>query len=387
MSTTAPTRPAATAWGLGLKRAAAAMAAVLLLALGAAQPAQAQSRLKDIVDVEGVRDNVLVGYGLVVGLNGTGDTINNAPFTQQSLYGMLERLGVNIRGTTLTTKNVAAVMVTATLPPFAAQGTRIDVQVGTLGDAKSLQGGILVGTPLLAPDGDVYAVAQGPVAISGFTAQGAAASVTRGVPTAGRIAAGALVERTVDFRMSDMQALHLALHNPDFTTAKRVADAINAAIGTGTALAMDPSNVTVNVPAGRKADLVGFMRDIEQLRVAPDNPATVVIDEASGVIVMGENVRINTVAIAQGNLTIKITETPQVSQPGPLSNGTTATVPRTNIQVDDGQGKKLAILPSGVSLQDLVQSLNALGVSPRDMISILQSIKAAGALQAELKVM
>ncbi|TWB16738.1 flagellar P-ring protein precursor FlgI [Nitrospirillum amazonense] len=374
-----------TALGRALKRAAVVLAAVL--ALGAAQPAGAQSRLKDIVDVEGVRDNVLVGYGLVVGLNGTGDTINNAPFTQQSLYGMLERLGVNIRGTTLTTKNVAAVMVTATLPPFAAQGTRIDVQVGTLGDAKSLQGGILVGTPLLAPDGDVYAVAQGPVAISGFTAQGAAASVTRGVPTAGRIAAGALVERTVDFRMSDMQALHLALHNPDFTTAKRIADAINAAIGMGTAMAMDPSNVTVNVPAGRKADLVGFMRDIEQLKVAPDNPATVVIDEASGVIVMGENVRINTVAIAQGNLTIKITETPQVSQPGPLSGGTTTTVPRTNIQVDDGQGKKLAILPSGVSLQDLVQSLNALGVSPRDMISILQSIKAAGALQAELKVM
>ncbi|MEA1650609.1 flagellar basal body P-ring protein FlgI [Nitrospirillum sp. BR 11164] len=374
-----------TALGRALKRAAVVLAAVL--ALGATQPAGAQSRLKDIVDVEGVRDNVLVGYGLVVGLNGTGDTINNAPFTQQSLYGMLERLGVNIRGTTLTTKNVAAVMVTATLPPFAAQGTRIDVQVGTLGDAKSLQGGILVGTPLLAPDGDVYAVAQGPVAISGFTAQGAAASVTRGVPTAGRIAAGALVERTVDFRMSDMQALHLALHNPDFTTAKRIADAINAAIGMGTAMAMDPSNVTVNVPAGRKADLVGFMRDIEQLKVAPDNPATVVIDEASGVIVMGENVRINTVAIAQGNLTIKITETPQVSQPGPLSGGTTTTVPRTNIQVDDGQGKKLAILPSGVSLQDLVQSLNALGVSPRDMISILQSIKAAGALQAELKVM
>ncbi|WP_044559268.1 flagellar basal body P-ring protein FlgI, partial [Azospirillum sp. B4] len=185
----------------------------------------------------------------------------------------------------------------------------------------------------------------------------------------------------------DMQALHLALHNPDFTTAKRIADAINSAVGTGTAMAMDPSNITVNVPANRKADLVGFMRDIEQLRVAPDNPATVVIDEASGVIVMGENVRINTVAIAQGNLTIKITETPQVSQPGPLSNGTTTTVPRTNIQVDDGQGKKLAILPSGVSLQDLVQSLNALGVSPRDMISILQSIKAAGALQAELKVM
>ncbi|TWB63325.1 flagellar basal body P-ring protein FlgI [Nitrospirillum viridazoti] len=374
-----------TALGRALKHAAVVLAAVL--ALGAAQPAGAQSRLKDIVDVEGVRDNVLVGYGLVVGLNGTGDTINNAPFTQQSLYGMLERLGVNIRGTTLTTKNVAAVMVTATLPPFAAQGTRIDVQVGTLGDAKSLQGGILVGTPLLAPDGDVYAVAQGPVAISGFTAQGAAASVTRGVPTAGRIAAGALVERTVDFRMSDMQALHLALHNPDFTTAKRIADAINAAIGMGTAMAMDPSNVTVNVPAGRKMDLVGFMRDIEQLKVAPDNPATVVIDEASGVIVMGENVRINTVAIAQGNLTIKITETPQVSQPGPLSGGTTTTVPRTNIQVDDGQGKKLAILPSGVSLQDLVQSLNALGVSPRDMISILQSIKAAGALQAELKVM
>ncbi|MDE1147670.1 MAG: flagellar basal body P-ring protein FlgI [Azospirillaceae bacterium] len=370
-----------------LARAAAALALTLVVALGAAQPAGAQSRLKDIVDVEGVRDNVLVGYGLVVGLNGTGDTINNSPFTEQSLYGMLERLGVNIRGTTLTTKNVAAVMVTATLPPFAAQGTRIDVSVGTLGDAKSLQGGILVGTPMLAPDGDVYAVAQGSVAIAGFTAQGASASITRGVPTSGRISSGALVERTVDFQMADMQALHLALHNPDFTTAKRISDAINTAVGAGTALAVDPSNVVVNVPANRKADMVGFMRDIEQLRVAPDNPATVVIDEASGVIVMGENVRINTVAIAQGNLTIKITETPQVSQPGPLSGGTTTTVPRTNIQVDDGSGKKLAILPSGVSLQDLVQSLNALGVSPRDMISILQSIKAAGALQAELKVM
>ncbi|MDG5493486.1 flagellar basal body P-ring protein FlgI [Niveispirillum sp. BGYR6] len=368
---------------------------MLLLALVAALTvmltpgtAGAQSRIKDIANIEGVRDNMLIGYGLVVGLNGTGDTINNSPFTEQSLIGMLERLGVNVRGDTIRTKNVAAVMVTATLPPFSSQGSRIDVSVAAMADAKNLLGGTLLVTPLLGADGEVYAVAQGAVAVGGFSAQGAAASVTRGVPTNGRIAGGAIVEREIDFALSDLPYLRLSLRNPDFTTAMRTAEAINQQFGRNTAKALDPAAVVIDVPMARKADLVSFIRDVEQLRVQPDQTARVVIDEASGVIVMGENVRISTVAIAQGNLTIRITETPQVSQPGPLSQGgQTTVVPRTNIQVDEGADKKLAVMPSGVSLQELVNNLNALGIGPRDMISILQSIKAAGALQAEIEVM
>ncbi|MQP66316.1 flagellar basal body P-ring protein FlgI [Niveispirillum sp. SYP-B3756] len=368
---------------------------MLLLALVAALTvmltpgtAGAQSRIKDIANIEGVRDNMLIGYGLVVGLNGTGDTINNSPFTEQSLIGMLERLGVNVRGDTIRTKNVAAVMVTATLPPFSSQGSRIDVSVAAMADAKNLQGGTLLVTPLLGADGEVYAVAQGAVAVGGFSAQGAAASVTRGVPTNGRIAGGAIVEREIDFALSDLPFLRLSLRNPDFTTAMRTAEVINQQFGRNTAKALDPAAVMIDVPMARKADLVSFIRDVEQLRVQPDQPARVVIDEASGVIVMGENVRISTVAIAQGNLTIRITETPQVSQPGPLSQGgQTTVVPRTDIQVDDSADKKLAVMPSGVSLQELVNNLNALGIGPRDMISILQSIKAAGALQAEIEVM
>jgi len=367
-------------------RALAALLALGMLLLPAAA-AQAQSRIKDIADVEGVRDNMLVGYGLVVGLNRTGDTINNSPFTEQSLIGMLERLGVNIRGETLRTRNVAAVMVTATLPAFATQGTRIDVNVATLGDAQNLQGGTLLVTPLLGADGEVYAVAQGSIAVSGFVAQGAAAQVTRGVPTSGRIAGGAIVEREIAFALQDLPYLRLALRNPDFTTAKRVSEAINRTFGQPVAAATDPASVVIDVPMPRRGDLVGFLRDIEQLRVTPDQPARVVIDEASGTIVMGENVRISTVAIAQGALTISIREGALVSQPNPLSPGETVVVPTTDVQVDQGAGKKLAIMPAGVSLQELVQSLNALGVTPRDMITILQAIRAAGALQADIEVL
>lgn len=365
------------------------VAAILTgLTLMAPDIAHADSRIKDIANVEGVRDNMLIGYGLVVGLNGTGDTINNSPFTEQSLIGMLERLGVNVRGDTIRTRNVAAVVVTATLPPFTSQGARIDVSVAALSDAQNLQGGTLLVTPLLGADGEVYAVGQGAVAISGFAARGAATSITRGVPTSGRIAGGAIVEREIDFQLSDLPFMRLALRNPDFTTAVRVADAINRQIGPGTAKAVDPTSVMINVPPQRKTDLVGFLGEVEQLTVRPDQPARVVIDEASGIIVLGENVRISTVAVAQGNLTIKVTETPQVSQPGPFSQGgQTTQVPRTNVQVDTGDDKKLAVLPSGVSLQELVNNLNALGVGPRDMISILQSIKAAGALQADIEVL
>ncbi|WP_431857976.1 flagellar basal body P-ring protein FlgI [Azospirillum sp.] len=362
-----------------------ALAAGLALALTA--PAAASSaRLKDILDVEGVRDNMLIGYGLVVGLNGTGDSLNNSPFTEQSLIGMLERMGVNTRGTNLRTKNVAAVMVTATLPAYAAQGTRIDVTVSAMGDAKSLLGGTLLVTPLMGADGEVYAVGQGPIAVSGFSASGQGASVTRGVPTSGRIASGALVEREIQFALAELPVLRLSLRNPDFTTAQRVALVINQQLRGNMAQATDPSSVLLTVPPARRGDVVGLLTEIEQLRVTPDQVARVVVDEKSGVIVMGENVRISTVAIAQGNLTIRITETPQVSQPGPFSNGQTAVVPRTDIQVDDQSQNRLAVMNSGVTLQELVQSLNALGVGPRDMIAILQSIKAAGALQAEIEV-
>ncbi|MBK4720291.1 flagellar basal body P-ring protein FlgI [Azospirillum sp. YIM DDC1] len=370
-----------------LLRAAAMLAALAAALLALSAPASASSaRIKDVVDVEGVRDNMLIGYGLVVGLNGTGDSLNNSPFTEQSLVGMLERMGVNTRGTNLRTKNVAAVMVTATLPPYSAQGTRIDATVSAMGDSKSLLGGTLLVTPLLGADGEVYAVAQGPIAVSGFSAQGQGASVTRGVPTSGRISSGAIVEREIQFSLAELPVLRLSLRNPDFTTAQRVATAINIQLRGNRAQATDPSSVLLSVPEARRGDIVGLITEIEQLRVTPDQVARVVVDEKSGVIVMGENVRISTVAIAQGNLTIRVTETPQVSQPGPFSQGETAVVPRTDIQVDDQSNNRLAVMNSGVTLQELVQSLNALGVGPRDMIAILQSIKAAGALQAEIEV-
>ncbi|NNG04285.1 MAG: flagellar basal body P-ring protein FlgI [Inquilinus sp.] len=373
---------------MAILRAATLAALVAPVALaGLPDIAAAASRIKDIVDVEGVRDNLLVGYGLVVGLNGTGDSLNSAPFTEQSLVGMLERLGVNVRDEDLKTDNVAAVMVTATLPPFSRQGSRIDVAVSSLGDADSLLGGQLLVTPLLGADGEVYAVAQGPLSIGGFSAQGAGETVTQGVPTAGRIAAGAIVEREVPFDLDGLGIVHLSLRNPDFTTARRVMDAINRAVGARIALAIDPATIRLDLPRESGNDVVGLLTRIEQLTVEPDQVARVVIDESTGIIVMGENVRISTVAIAQGNLTVRITETPVVSQPGAFSDGTTEVVPRTEISVDDGEGSKLGILATSVTLQELVQSLNALGIGPRDMIAILQSIRAAGALQAEIDVM
>lgn len=372
-----------------IRRFILSLAAVaVVLALIAPGPASARSRIKDLADFEGVRDNLLVGYGLVVGLNGSGDTLTNSAFTKQSLIGMLERLGVNTRDDTLKTSNVAAVMVTSTLKPFARQGTRLDVTVSALGDAKSLIGGTLLVTPMVGADGEVYAVAQGQVAVGGFAAGGAAASVTKGVPTSGRIANGAIVERELPFRMVDMKSVWVALRNPDFTTSRRIAQAINKFIKSPVALPLDPGTVRIDVPKQYPGGAVALLTDIEQLRVNPDQTARVVIDEQSGVIVMGENVRISRVAIAQGNLTIRITETPQVSQPNAFSNtGNTQVVNRTDVEVDEQNDRKLAVLKSGVSLQELVNGLNALGVGPRDMITILQTIKAAGALQAEIEVM
>ncbi len=367
------------------------LAALLMAAtfLGPQNAARAEAepgvRIKDIADVEGVRENQLVGYGLVVGLNGTGDKLDSNVFTKQSLIGMLERLGVNTRdqASSLSTKNVAAVMVTATLPAFARTGSRIDIAVSALGDAKDLAGGTLLVTPLLGADGEVYAVGQGALTTGAVAARGAAASVTRNIPTSAKISNGATVEREIPYRLGEHPDVHLALRNPDLTTARRIAAAIEHAVGPGIAHATDPRTVMLDLE-GR--DVIDALTRIGEVYVEPDSPAIVVIDEASGTIVMGANVRVSTVAIAQGNLTIRVTETPEVSQPGPFSNGTTTVVPRTNVQIDDGKDKRLGILHANVTLRDLVASLNALGVGPRDMISILQAIKAAGALQADLVV-
>lgn len=400
-----------------------AFLALAMLCMADASPATAMSRIKDIVDFEGIRDNMLVGYGLVVGLNGTGDTLNEAIFTRESLIGMLERMGVNARDASLRTNNVAAVMVTATLPAFARQGGRIDVTVSTLGDSKSLLGGTLLVTPLQGADGEVYAVAQGTVATGGVSAKGQGASVTKGVPTAGRVADGAIVEREVGFELDKMHSMNLMLRNPDLTTARRVAEVIDAHLQSPSAQAIDPSTVVLNIPAKFQGDLVTLLTDIEQLRVEPDEVARVVIDEANGIIVMGESVRISTVAVSQGNLTVRVTETPQVSQPNPFSaagstapavntitapgetrnepqvpsragvqfapsgGASTVVVPRTNIQIDEQQQRRMTVLQAGVSLRELVDALNALGVGPRDMINILQAIKTAGALQADIELM
>jgi flagellar P-ring protein precursor FlgI len=361
------------------------VAAVLTL-LGSALPGHAASRIKDLANVEGVRQNQLIGYGLVVGLAGTGDTINNSPFTRQSLQAMLERLGVNIRGQTLRTGNVAAVMVTANLPAFSTQGTRIDVTVSALGDAKNLQGGVLLVTPLLGADGNVYAVAQGSLAIGGFQAEGDAAKIVRGVPTTGRIANGAIIEREIEFALNRLGQVRLALRNADFTTSKRIASAINDFIGTPTAEPVDSATVQITVPKPYQGNVVALLTEIEQLQIEPDLPAKIVIDERSGVIVMGRDVRVSMVAVAQGNLTVTISESAQVSQPNAFSRGQTRTAPRSRIGIQE-DGKKLAVVRDGISLQQLVDGLNALGIGPRDLISILQAIKASGAIQADIEVM
>ena len=360
--------------------------AVLVVFAAASTPAAAKSRIKDIVSFEGVRENQLVGIGLVVGLNGTGDSLRNIPFTQQSLQSMLERLGVNTRAATnIDTKNVAMVMVTANLPPFAGSGAQIDVSVSTMGDAKSLLGGTLVMTSLQGPDGEIYAVAQGTVQTGAVSAQGASgSSITRGVPTSGRISDGAMVEREVGYQLSKQGKVHLTLRNPDFDTSKEIAQAINARYP-GSAVQENNSSVVVTPPAGQS--LVEYLTVIGDLPVEPSQIAKVVIDEINGVIVMGQDVRISTIAIAQGNLTISVQETPKVSQPAPFSQGQTVVTPSSQVKVDEEKGKKFMVMPAGASLSGLVKGLNALGVSPRDMISILENIKRAGALQADMEVM
>ncbi len=364
----------------------AALALIITLSGIYSLPAWGSSRIKDIADFEGVRDNQLVGYGLVVGLNGTGDNIKSIDFTKESLISMLDQIGINARGGQIKSKNIAAVMVTANLPAFSRQGSRIDVMVSALGDAKNLQGGTLLATPMVGADGEVYAVAQGQIAVGGVAAQGANQSLVKGVPTSGRIANGAIIENEIPFKLEDLDVIRLALRNPDFTTSRRVADAINAMLGTTAAKAIDPATISMKVPSRYKGKIVDLMTKVEQLQVQPDQMARVVIDESSGIVVIGKDVKINRLAIAQGNLTIKITDVPYVSQPLPFSNGETVTGVNSIVDVNESIDTKLSVLNTGVNLQELVDGLNTLGVTPRDLISILQAIKASGALQADIEV-
>ncbi len=357
----------------------------VLVTLTAALPVAAQVRIKDIASFEGVRENQMIGYGLVVGLLGTGDKLTNSPFTREAIKGMLERLGVaNLEDAKLKTKNTAAVMVTAKLPPFARRGSTIDVSVSSLGDATSLRGGTLLVTPLSGADGEVYAVAQGSIATSGYLAQGNASTVVEGVPTTARIDNGAIVEREVGFELSQLDSFRIALREPDFTTATRIGDAVVEAIGPGAATVLDPGTVEVRLTG--KASMPNVVATIENLLVQPDTAARVVVDDKSGTIVIGSNVRISQVAISQGGLTVRIRERFNVSQPEPISiGGTTVVVPETKIDVTEAESK-FTILEGDVSLQDLVDGLNAIGVGARQTIAILQAIKAAGALHADLEI-
>ncbi|QDY70068.1 flagellar basal body P-ring protein FlgI [Qingshengfaniella alkalisoli] len=342
-------------------------------------------RLKDIVEFDGVRGNDLIGYGLVVGLDGTGDGIRNSPFTEEIMSNLLERLGVNVSGEDFRPKNVAAVFVTATLPPFARVGSQIDVTVSAIGDASSLLGGTLVMTPLNAADGEIYAVAQGTVIAGGATAEGVGATTTIGVPTSGVLPSGARVEREVDFDFTELDALRLALRNPDFTTALLVENAINRQFP-NSAEALDAGTVRVSIVGAQAGSPARTIAVMENIRVEPQQKAKVVVDQRSGTIVMGADVRISRVAVSQGNLTLRVREDPLVVQPNPFAEGETVVVPRTTAEIEEEDGTGLAEVPDGTNLSEVIAGLNALGVSPRNMIDILKSIKAAGALHAEFIV-
>lgn len=373
-----------------MKRYLTALMAAMALVLPTLSLADTnQVRVKDIADFEGVRTNTLIGYGLVVGLAGTGDSSNSVPFTRQTLVNVLEKMGVNSKEqeNSLRMKNVAAVMVTAELPAFARQGSRVDVNVASLGDADSLEGGQLLATPLIAADGNTYAIAQGPIILGGFTASAESGSVSKNHATAGRIAGGAVVEREVGFELADLDRLRLMLRNPDFSTANRIASALNTTFAEPVAIARDNGTIDINLPARYRAELVPTIDRIGHIMVSPDDTARIVVDEKTGTVVVGEDVKISKVAISHANLTIRITEAEDVSQPNPLAQGTTAKTKRSDISVEETHNGGFKSLDSGVSLATLVDSLNKLGVSPRDIISILQTIKASGAIQAELKLL
>jgi flagellar P-ring protein FlgI len=351
-----------------------------------AQQAFGTSRIKDVTSIEGVRDNQLIGYGLVVGLQGTGDGLKNSPFTEQSMRSMLDHLGVNVSPGAIKGKNVAAVVVTATLPPFVRQGEQIDATVSSIGDSSSLAGGILVMTPLTGVDGQAYAIAQGPVAVAGFSATGAAEKLTQGSPTSGRVSNGALIERELSADFNGLQSITLEIRNPDFSTAVSIADAVNAYSRKRfkETIAIEKDLRTVFVRCSKKISVSRLVSEIGELQVKTDVPARIVIDEKSGTIVIGKDVKLSTIAVTHGNLTVRVTESPQVSQPEAQSDGDTVVVPSTKITAKQDGGKVSII--EGPSLQTLVDGLNQIGLKPDGMIAILQAIKTAGAIQGELIV-
>lgn len=384
---------------------AARMAAIALAAFAWLAGEAGATRLKDISTLEGVRANQLIGYGLVVGLKNTGDKSYKSPFTIQTLLSMLERLGTTVDVRQLVdprlgvsdvrqlrdvrVENVAAVMVTGELPPFAKQGSRVDITVSSLGDARSLQGGTLLLTPLKAANGDIYAVAQGPVSVGGgYFETARTASLSKNHPTVARITNGAVVEKEVEFDFSKEAVLAFALYEPDFTTSLRVVQAINTALGADAAKALNAGVVQVTVPAQFANNKVEFVSTIENLEVQPDEAARVVLDERTGTIVVGEQVRVSKVAISHGNLTIKIEDSSKVSQPAPLSGGQTVAVPSALMSVEEigGKSSRVTVFDSGVSIGDMVKALNAIGVKPRDLITIFQTLKSAGALRARLEI-
>lgn len=362
------------------RRVLAFALSVCLLA-GAAESA----RLKDMASVKGVRANQVIGYGLVVGLRGTGDR-QGARFTTQSLRSLLSKMGIAIDPSAIRVANVAAVMVTANLPPFARTGAKIDAVVSSIGDAASLEGGMLLMTPLLGNDGEIYAIAQGAVAVGGFSVEGGGAAVSQNHPTVGTLVGGAIVEREVSYSLVGREAFEISLHQPDFTTAERTARRINQAFGQRVATARDSGTLDLDVPDAHSGDVVGFLAKVEGLEVTPDKAAKVILNERTGTIVMGDAVRVSTVAVAHGNLTVVVNTTNQISQPGPFSRGQTQRLQNTEIEAFE-ESSRLSVIEETVTVGDLVRALNAMGTTPTDLISIIQAIKASGALSADVEMM
>jgi flagellar P-ring protein precursor FlgI len=372
------------------RRTCIILTSCILLGLLLLSCPQAQAtRIKDLADIEGVRENQLMGYGLVIGLNGTGDDIKKSVFTKQAMVNMIKRMGMGLTSDVfkqMKTKNVATVMVTAQLPPFARPGSNIDIMVSSIGDASSLSGGTLLMTPLKGPDGNTYAVAQGPLAIGGISFGGKAAKAQKNFPTSGRITRGAIIERAVNYNLPASGPLMYQLRETDFTTAARMTEAINSHFGNGTARSLDSRSVKILKPGNYTGDLVTFISDLESIEVEPDRPARIVVNERTGTIVMGQDVRIATVAVSHGNLNLVISESLQVSQPNPLAGGETVAAPQTAIKVTEDPGN-LVVLQMGVNIGEIARALNAIGATPRDLIAIFQAIKASGALQGELVIL
>jgi len=365
-----------------MKRVLIAACTIFVLLAGLAHEASA-ARIKDVATFKGVRSNQLVGYGLVVGLNGTGDQ-RGSDFTIQSMVNMLDKMGVRVDQAQLRPKNVAAVMVTANMPVSSAPGSRMDVTVSSIGDSKSLFGGLLLVTPLRGLDGNIYAVAQGPLTIGGFLAEGAAAQAQKNVTTVGIIPGGATVERGIPFNFNEMESVTLNMSIQDFSTTMQTVEAINRSLGGQFATARDIATIEVDIPPRFQGNLVPLMASIENIEIRPDSRARVVVDEKTGTVVLGQNVRLGQVAVAHGNLQIVIAETAQVSQPAPFAAGETVVVPETEIGIVE-QNKRL-LLMEGATLRELVDGLNAIGATPRDLISILRTLRSAGALMADLEV-